>query len=184
MDLPEAAQQLMGRVRQRDEAIPVALGVADVHACACRIDIAHLQSQPFAQAQSQAVEREEEHPVTHHAGGGKQPPGLGDGDDVGQPLALRGLDQAGRYPRLAQHMGVVELQPIQVELDRTPRVRRHQFGEVVRQLLLGELVDVAIEPHPDPPNRTRVRFDRLRLQPLELQMLQVQRVAALEILSI
>ena len=76
------------------------------------------------------------------------------------------------------------IQPIQIELDRTPRVRRHQFGKVVRQLLLSELVEVAIEPRPDPADRTRVRFDRLRLQALELQMLQVQRIAALEILHL
>ena len=46
----EAAQEIMRRLRQRNEAIPVAFGVADVHASACRIDIAELQPQPFAEA--------------------------------------------------------------------------------------------------------------------------------------
>ena len=50
MHLPEASQELMGRLRQWNEAIPVALGITDVHASACRIDITHLESQSFAQA--------------------------------------------------------------------------------------------------------------------------------------
>jgi hypothetical protein len=49
MQLPEASQELMCRLRQRNEAIPIALGIADVHAPACRIDIPYLKSQSFAQ---------------------------------------------------------------------------------------------------------------------------------------
>jgi len=71
MDLPEAAQEFMGRLRQRHETILVALGVADVHPLTCPIDIPHLKPQPFAEAQSQAIEREEKHPVTEHPGGGE-----------------------------------------------------------------------------------------------------------------
>jgi hypothetical protein len=71
MDLPEAAQELMGRLRQRHETILVALGVADVHPLTGRIDIPHLKPQPFAEAQSQAIKREEKHPVTEQVGGGE-----------------------------------------------------------------------------------------------------------------
>ena len=76
MHVPETAQQLMGGLRQRDQAIPIALGVADMDAPARAIDIADLQAQPFTESQSQAVEREEEHPVAEDAGGGEDPPGL------------------------------------------------------------------------------------------------------------
>ena len=38
----------MGRLRQRNEAIPVALGIADMHPPTCGIDISHLKSQSFA----------------------------------------------------------------------------------------------------------------------------------------
>ena len=47
----------------------------------------------------------------------------------------------------------------------------------------AERIDPPIETLTDAANRTRVRFDRLGLQALELQMLQVQGVVALEILS-
>jgi hypothetical protein len=47
MHQPEAPQELMGRVRQRHEAIPIALGVADMRPPACGIDIADLKSQTF-----------------------------------------------------------------------------------------------------------------------------------------
>ena len=53
MHLPETSQQLMGRSRQRNETIPVALGIADVHAPTGGIDIPHLKPQSFAEAQSQ-----------------------------------------------------------------------------------------------------------------------------------
>ena len=123
MHRPEAAQELMGRVRQRYEAIPIALGVANMHTLVNRVDIADLKSQTFTQAQSEAVESEEEHPVAENAGSSEDPLGLLDADDVGQALALGRLDQAGGDPGLAQDIFVVELRPVQIELDRTPRVR-------------------------------------------------------------
>ena len=123
MHLPEAAQVLMGRLRQRDEAVLVALGVSHMHAPTRAVDVANFKAQSFTQAQPQAVEREEEHLVAAHARGGDDPPGLLDGDDIGQALDPRWLDQPRRHPGLTQDVLVVELQPIQIELDGTPRVR-------------------------------------------------------------
>ena len=71
MYLPETLQQLMGCLWQRNETIPVAFGVADMHAPAWRVDIANLKSQSFAKAQTHAVEREEEDPVADDARGGQ-----------------------------------------------------------------------------------------------------------------
>ena len=79
---PEAAQDRVGGLRQRNETVPVAFGVANVYASAFRIDIANLQPQPFAQPQSQTVEREVEHTVTDYAGRGEQALRLVDRDDV------------------------------------------------------------------------------------------------------
>ena len=148
MHVPEALQGLVCRLRQRNETIPVALGIADVHAPACGIDIPHLQSQSFAQAQPQAIEREEEHPVTQYAGGGEYALRLRDRDDVRQALSPGRLDQTGGHPRLTQDVCVIKLQPVQVKFDRTPGVRCHQLGEVVRQLLLGQAVNLMIKAIP------------------------------------
>ena len=49
---PEAPQELKRRLWQRHKAILVALGIANVHAGACGIDVAELQPQAFAQSQS------------------------------------------------------------------------------------------------------------------------------------
>ena len=95
MGLPEASQKIERRLRQRDEAIFVAFGVADMHARVRGVDIAQLQAQSFAQAQTQAIEGEQEHPVAEDAGGGEDAPGLFDGDDIGQPLGAGRFDQAG-----------------------------------------------------------------------------------------
>jgi hypothetical protein len=45
-------------------------------------------------------------------------------------------------------------------------------------LLLGQRIDLMIEALADPPDGARVGFDRLRLQTLELQVLQMPRVVA------
>ena len=50
------------------EAVAVAFGVADVHTRPCGIHIAHLQAQPFAQTQAEAIEGGEEHAVAQHTG--------------------------------------------------------------------------------------------------------------------
>ena len=71
MHLPETLQQLMSRFWQRNETIPVAFGIADMHAPAWRVDIANPKSQPFAQTQAHAVEREEKDTVTDDARGGQ-----------------------------------------------------------------------------------------------------------------
>lgn len=65
---PEAPQELKRRLWQRHKVILVALGIANVHAGACGIDVAELQPQAFAQTQSQAVEGEEEHAVAENTG--------------------------------------------------------------------------------------------------------------------
>ena len=92
------------------------------------------------------------------------------------------LDQTGRHPGPAQDMRVVELQPVQIELDRAPRVRGQQLGEVVGQLLLGQGLDLVIEALADAPDGTRVGVDGLGLQTLELEVLEVGLVLSLEML--
>ncbi len=84
--LPETTQELVGGRRQRHQAILVALGIADMHALARRIDVGDRQPQAFAQAQAETVEGEEENAVTEHLRGQKNPLGLLDRDDVRQAL--------------------------------------------------------------------------------------------------
>ena len=97
----------MGRLRQRNKTIAITFGVAHVHTPAYGIDIADLQAQAFTQAQPQTIQREEQHPVTEHTRCRENAPGFLDGNDVGQALALRWLDQAGSGPGFAQDMLVV-----------------------------------------------------------------------------
>jgi hypothetical protein len=56
-----------------------------------------------------------------------------------------------------------------------------QIGKVLEQLCLGQRVDAAIEVRPDAADRPGVGLDRLRLQALEPQVLEVGVVLALEI---
>ncbi len=183
MHLPEVAQEPVGGVRQGHEAVPVALGVADMHAGAYGIDIADLQAQPFAQAQSQTVEGEVEHPVADDAGGGEQAPGFLDRDDVGQALAARWLDQAGCNPGFLQDMRVVELQAVQVELDGGPRVRGNEISEVVGELRCGQFVDPMVKVVAHAANGAGVRLDGLGLQSLELEVLEMRLVLPVKVLG-
>lgn len=169
----EAAQELKGCLGQRYEAIPVAFGVAYMDAGARGVDVADLQPQPFAQTQAEAVEGKEEYAVAENTGGGKDAPGLFDGDDVRQALTLGRFDQAGRNPGFLQDVLGVELQAVEVEFDCGSGMCAQQLGEVVRPLRLGQVVDLVIEVRPDAANGARIRFDGLGLQALELEVLEV-----------
>ncbi len=52
-------------------------------------------------------------------------------------------------------------------------MRAEKFGEVVGQLRLGQVVDPVIEARTDAADGARIGFDGLRLQALELEVLQV-----------
>jgi hypothetical protein len=80
-----------------------------------------------------------------------------------------------------QHMGVKELQSVQVELDRAPGMRVEQIDKIVGQLLLGQIVDVMVEIGADAADRPRIGVDRLRLQSLEPQVLEMDLVEVLEV---
>ena len=82
MTAPEVAQQLVGGDRQRHQAILVALGVADVYPPSRRIDVGDRQPQPFAQAQAETVEGEEEDAVAEHLRRQKNPLRLVNGHNV------------------------------------------------------------------------------------------------------
>ena len=170
----------MGRLRQRHEAIPITFGVAHMHTPAHGIEVADLQAQALPQAQSQAVACEEEHPVTEHTSRQENPPGFLDDNDVRQALALGRLDQAGGAPGFAQNMLVVALQSVPIELDRAPGMRREQLREEVGQWRFGQTVDLMIEARADAANGASLGVNRLGLQPLEFQVLQVARVVLLE----
>ena len=152
---------------------PVALGVAHLHAHPLGVDVGHRQRKPLAQTQAQAVEGEEEHPVAEHPGGAEQLLRFIDRDDVGQALRLRWLDQVRHGPGQFEHVLGEELQAIQIELDRAPRVGVDQVAEIRGQLRFGECVDAVVEIPAQAADRARVGVDGLGLQTFELQVFQV-----------
>ena len=52
-------------------------------------------------------------------------------------------------------------------------MRCNQFAEVVGQLRFGQAVDLVIETQTDAPDGARVGVDGLRLQALELEVLEM-----------
>lgn len=181
VQLPELPQGSQRRRRQGHEAVPVAFGVAYLYAHPGGIDVADFQGQPFAQAQPQAVEGEIEHPVAQGARRQKQALRFVDRNDVGQALRLGRLDQVRHHPGLLQDMGGVELQAVEIELDRAPRVCPDQVAEVLGELRLGEVVDLLGKVLTQPPDSTGVGVDGLGLQPLEFEMLEMGLVLPVEV---
>jgi hypothetical protein len=171
--LPETAQHRERGLRQRHQAVAVALGVAHLHAHALGVDIGHRERKALAQPQAETVEGEVEHPIAQHPGGQKQPLRLIDRDDVGQALRLGRLDQVGHCPRLLEHMRGEELQAVEVELDRAPRVGADEVAEILGELRLGERLDAVVEIRAQAPDSAGVGVDGLGLQPLQLQMLEM-----------
>lgn len=183
MNLPEAPQGGESGFWQGNEAIPVAFGIANVHPLASRIDVADLQRQPFAQAQAQTVQGEIEHPIAQRAGRSKEALGFVDRDNVGQPLCLGRLDQMGHHPGLAQDVGGVKLEAIQVQLDGAPGVGLDQVAEVIGQLGFGEVVDLVGKIPAQAPDGAGIGVDGLGLQPLELEVLEVGLVLPIKVLG-
>lgn len=105
-----------------------------------------------------------------------------DANDIGQALGSRGFDQLRCHPGLTQHVGVVELQPLQIELHGAPGVRGDEFGEILPELILGELIDAMLIALTDSTDRARIRIDCLGLYALELKVLEVALIVLFEVL--
>ena len=101
--------------------------------------------------------------------------------DIRQTLDLGRFDQVRGDPRLARHIGVEELQAVQIELDGAPGMRRQQIAELVGQLRLGERIDPVVKVVAGPANGAGVGLDGFRLQALELEMLEVGLIKAVEV---
>jgi hypothetical protein len=83
--------------------------------------------------------------VTQPLGGEKQTLGLLDGDDIWQALGLGRFNQVDVDPGFVQDVGIVELEAVEVEFDRTPGMALQQIGEVIGQLLFAQIIDLFIK---------------------------------------
>jgi hypothetical protein len=138
-ELPQGRQRCLG---QGHEAIPVALGIADLDTHPGRVHVADLERQPLTQPEPEAVDGEVKHPVTQGARGTEQPLRLLHRHDVGQALGFGWLDQIGHHPGFLQDVRGVELEPVEIEFDGAPGVGSDQVAEVLGQLRFGERVDL------------------------------------------
>ena len=77
-------------------------------------------------------------------------------------------------------MGVVKLEPIQIELYRAPGVRRQKIRKVIAQLPFGQIVNLIIEVFAYSTNGARIGINGLGLQSFEFQVLQMRLVALIE----
>jgi hypothetical protein len=87
----------------------------------------------------------------------------------------------GRCPGFAQHMGIIELEAVQIEFDAAPGVRRQQIGEIIGQLLFAQIVNPIIEIRADAANGTGVSLYRLGLEPFEFKVFEMGLIILLEI---
>ena len=119
---PKLTQSVQRHLRKWHQTIFVTLGISDMNTLAIGVDIGNGQTQTLAKTQAQAVEGEKEDLVAENACGFHDQFGLSYRDDVGKPLSLGRFDQIDVDPGFSEYMLVKELEPIQIELDRTPRM--------------------------------------------------------------
>jgi len=93
MRFPLIPQALEGDFGQRDVAILIALATADVEEHAFGIDVAHLEAQPFAQAQAAGVNEQQADMVVRRGHRGEQAADFGGGEHHGQFELGVGPDQ-------------------------------------------------------------------------------------------
>ena len=97
------------------------------------------------------------------------------------PPRSSGVRARWHPPGLAQHVQGVELQAVQVVLDRAAGVGGDQVAEVVGELGPGQVVDLVVEILAHAPDGARVDVDGLGLQALELEVFEVALVALVEV---
>ena len=96
MGFPLLAQEQQRALGQRDITVLIALAAADVQEHALRIDVADLQAQPFAQAQTAGINGAEADPMIQGGDAGQNAAHLGGREHDGE-FEL-GVGQAGPAP--------------------------------------------------------------------------------------
>ena len=90
---PKLAQEPERALGQRDVAILIALAGADVNEPALGINVAHFQTQGFAQAQAAGINEDQTDPMVQGGDGGQDAAGFGGGEDDGEFEPGIGADQ-------------------------------------------------------------------------------------------
>ena len=158
-----------GHGRQDDEAILVAFAATHVDAAPFGVDVADLEMEGLAQAQTEAVGDEPEASEVEALAGQNQPSDLIVREDVGQTLRFRCLGEVDPGEFLAEDLLVEEPDAIAVDLDGGPGVRFEEVGEVPVDLLLGDVNEATIEGLGEPTDATSIGIDGARREPLEFQ---------------
>jgi len=156
---PEIAQYAQGLVRQRHQAILIALGIANMHPHVMGVYITDSKPDSFAKAEAHAVDSKEENLVAQDIGGGKQFPRLLDGQDIGNSGCPGRLDQGNVFPGFMQYPGVEEFQTIEIKLDAAPGALFQKFVEIIEQLVRAKAVNPAIKIVADTPDCPGVRIN-------------------------
>jgi len=123
------------------------------------INIANGQGDSFAKAQAEAVGGKEEDAVTYSVCCGKKLVELFDGQDIRNPGCFGGLDQRNILPWFVEDLGVKELEAVEVEFDRAPRMAIQEIVEIVQELIGRQVFDTALEIVADAPDRPCVGFN-------------------------
>ena len=142
MGPPVLAEPSQGRRRQRHEAVPGPLAQMDMHEHALAVDVADLQVQAFAEAQSQGIHGPEEGLEVGLANGVDEPVHLGDGQDIGECLWLGDAHHLERLPVARHGMSVEELDAAEGDAEGagSEPTALLEMEEVVADLLLGETI--------------------------------------------
>ncbi len=69
-------------------------------------------------------------------------------------------------------MGVKELQAIEVEFDRAPGMAMEQVVEIIKELIRGQVINLAVEIMTDPPDGSSVGLDGFGLHSCQFQALK------------
>ena len=81
--LPQCTQRLTGQIRQRHEAVLVALTAPNVYASACRVDVTDLQCQGLAEAQPHRIGGQQEDAVAQSVARPDHLLHFGEGQNIG-----------------------------------------------------------------------------------------------------
>ena len=103
-----------------------------------------------------------------------------DGDDIGKALGSERFNEVDTGPGFIEHVGIVELESVEIELNHAPGVGVEKIRKIISELLGREVRDVMLELGANPADSAGVSLNGFGLYSLELEVLPMGVVVALE----
>jgi len=146
------------------------------------VDITNSEIDSLAEAQPHTVDGEKENSIINDCGSREELSYLLRAEDVRNPGYFWSLYKRDVLPCFVQNMGVEKLESVEVKFHGVPGVRLQKRMKIIQQLILGQIVQLAIKVIADPSKPSGICFNGFGLIASKFQMLAMLDVLLVKVL--